>query len=130
MEFQIIANGYSPEQVKQAIDVLSRQYRELHAQYVQQKTQYMECIEQLEQKIACLEQTDKWPSNIDTQAVGRALVAAEATAKHLVDNAKAEANSILREAKGDLNDLLLKRKRILTDTRQLFQSELDSLPLE
>jgi len=130
VEFQIVANGYSPEQVQQAIEALSKQYKALHAQYTQQETQYAENIEYLKQKNAELEQSEHWPANIDTQTIGRALIAAEATAQNLINNAKAKAESIVRETKVEVNDLLMRRKKILNDTRALFQNELDSLPLE
>ena len=130
MEFQIVKNGYNPEQVDHAIGALSEKYRILHTQYAEQETQYKKETEELKQKIDELKKTEHWPSHINTEAIGRALISAEASAQQLIEKAKLEAEAIHAKAKTEIDELLAHRKKILIDTRQLFENELNSLPTE
>ena len=118
MEFQIVANGYSPEQVNQVISTFSEKYKALYNQCIEQKKQYDEETKCLKRRIFELGNT----------APGQPC--ADIAAQQLAAKARADANRIIREVEREIDDLLTRRKRVLIETRRIFQEELDALPVK
>jgi len=119
MQFEEVKKGYKKEQVDEYIGTVSSEYEILHEELKSAKKEISalkDRAEELEQHIQHFS-SDEY--EVQQKVIASAIVSAEVSGKHIVEEARKAANDIEKAAQQEFAEILKSKQKAFTELGEL-----------